>query len=178
MENFEKIKEKIIKSAKENGACKPEFRRALESSTLKELCNVLKDNFNWGCSNNVITPDLINEFKDEFASCDIFINQDVSSGFLLAWGSATVEAWGSATVEAYGSATVEAWGSATVEAYGSATVEAYDSATVKAWGSATVFCRSTIECKISDKVIIRRTDINTIQYCDENMKFEKIEPYI
>ena len=48
------------------------------------------------------------------------------------------------------------------------------SATVEAWDSAYIYCKSTIECKISDKAIIRRIDTNTIQFCSYELKFEKL----
>ena len=57
----------------------------------------------------------------------------------------------------------------------SATVRASDSATVEAWGSAYINCHSTIECKISEKSIICRWNTNTIQYCSDDLKFEKVE---
>jgi hypothetical protein len=183
MENFNQIKQLVLERAKPNGACSGEFKRALQSENLSELCQVLKDNFFWGCQNNVITHGLIEQFKEDFAQNEIWSNQNVSSGFCLASGNATVRASSNATVRASGNATVRAWDNATVEASGNATVEAWDNATVRASGNATVeawdnayiLCRTTIKCKISDKAIIRRWDINTIQYCDPDMKFEKVE---
>ena len=204
--NFEQIKKIILQKAKENGACQSEYRRALKSTNITEICQILKDNFNWGCCHGVITSEFIEQFKDDFAINEIFVNTNVVKGFVIASGSATVWASDSATVWASGSATVRAFdsatvwasdsatvrasGSATVRASGSATVRAFDSATVwasdsatvwafgsatvRASGSAYVNCNTTIECKISDHAIIRRTDTNIIQFCDGTMKFEKI----
>src|ERR1035437_10895152 len=100
MNNFDEIKAIVLKSAKENGACSGEYKKALESSDLSELCAVLKENFNWGCNNGVITTELLEKFKDGFAECEIFVNQNVTTGYMLASGSATVRAFGSATVRA------------------------------------------------------------------------------
>ncbi len=172
--NFEQIKKIILQKAKENGACQSEYRRALKSTNITEICQILKDNFNWGCCHGVITSEFIEQFKDDFAINEIFVNTNVVKGFVIASGSATVWASDSATVWASGSATVRAFDSATVWASGSATVRASDSATVWASGSAYVNCNTTIECKISDHAIIRRTDTNIIQFCDGTMKFEKI----
>jgi hypothetical protein len=84
------------------------------------------------------------------------------SATVEAWGSATVRASDSATVRASDSATVEASDSATVEAWGSATVRAWGSATVRAWGSAYINSYSTIEHKISERVILRYYHENRI----------------
>ena len=138
MEKFETLKTEILKRAKEQSACKEQYTRALKSNTYQELLQVVKDNFSWAATHKIIDADLIGEYKQVFNDNDIWCNESVSKGFLLATGSATVRATGSATVEAYDSATVEAYDSATVEAYDSATVRATGSATVEAYGSATV----------------------------------------
>ena len=192
--NFEQIKQIVLDRAKENEACKPEYKKALKITDLSELCQVLKENFNWGCTYNVITPEFIEQFKEDFAANEIFVNTNIVKGFLLvsdnatveASGNATVRAWDNATVEASGNATVRAWGNATVRASGNATVEASGNATVEAWGNVTVRawgnaytrCHSTIQCKICGQAIIRRWDINTIQFSDDNIKFEKVDAFV
>ena len=100
-----------------------------------------------------------------------------------AYGNSTVEATGNSTVEAYGSSTVNAYGNSTVKAYGSSTVNAYDSSTVNAYGNSTVKAYgnsyitsyNVFECKLSGKALWRITRLNTIRYCDPEMKFEKVE---
>ena len=179
--NFETIKTEILRRAKAAGACAVEYGRAYKSETLPELCNVVKDNFNWAVSNKVITSDLLMQFREDFAKNEIYVNGSVNKGFLLACDSATVEACDSATVEACDSATVEAYGSATVRACDSATVEACDSATVRAYDSATVeacdsaYCISytTTECKLSDNAIYRVRSTNTIYFASDNINFVK-----
>ena len=184
--NFDQIKKIVLERAKENGACTSEYKKALESNNTSELCQVLKDNFNWGCNHNVITPEFIEQFKDEFATNEIFVNTNIERGFLLASDNATVRASDNATVRAWDNATVRASDNATVRASDNATVEASDNATVRAWGNATVRasdnaytrCHSTIQCKISGQAIIRRWDTNTIQFCDEAIKFEKVDAFV
>ena len=190
MEKFETLKTEILKRAKEQSACKEQYTRALKSNTYQELLQVVKDNFSWAATHKIIDADLIGEYKQVFNDNDIWCNESVSKGFLLATDSATVEAYGSATVRAYGSATVRATDSATVEAYGSATVratdsatvEAYDSATVEAYDSATVratdssYCisYSTIECKLSKNAILRIIPTNTIYTAtDSELSFKE-----
>ncbi len=186
--NFETIKSEILRRAKDAHACTEQFSRAYKSEDMAQLCTVIKDNFWWACNNKVLTVDLLEQYKIEFAEHEIYVNISVERGFMLcdnatvkaygnatvkACGSATVEACGSATVEACDSATVEAWGSATVEACDSATVKACDSATVKAWGNAYCTSYSTIECKLSDNAIYRVRSSNTVYYASDDIKFEK-----
>jgi hypothetical protein len=135
---FNKLKNEILRRAKEAGACTAEYQRAYQSNDCVELMQVIKDNFHFAVSNKVIDSFLIESCKDQFNANGIYCNVDVSDGFLLASGSATVEAWGSATVEAWGNATVRAWDNATVEAWGNATVRAWGNATVEASDNATV----------------------------------------
>jgi hypothetical protein len=98
--------------------------------------------FRWGVND---------KFKDTFSENKIYHNVSVNTGYLYAYGSATVEAYGFATVKASGSATVEAYGSAYIN------------------------CHSTIECVLLNKAIVRRWDTNTIQYASDKLTFEKIE---
>ena len=179
-DNFEAIKAEILKRAKEHHACTEQYGRAYKSENLAELMQVIKDNFNWARHNDVVTPDIIEQYREDFAVNDIYLNVDVNRGFLIC-DNATVEAYGNATVEAHGSATVTAYGNATVTAYGSATVTACDNATVKAYGSATVtacdnaYCTSlyTIECKLHGNAIYRLRSENTIFYANDAIKFVK-----
>jgi len=196
--NFLEFKEEILKRAKEASACVDEYKRAYGSESFSELMQVIKDNFNFACSKKVIDSELIKLYKNQFSENEIYCNVNVSKGFLLAsgsasvkasgsasvkawgsasvkaWGSASVEAWGSASVKAWGSASVEAWGSASVEASGSASVEASGSASVEASGSVYITSYSIIECKLSENAIYRIRKSNTIRYTSYSIKFEKI----
>ena len=186
--NFKAIKAEILNRAKIAQACIEQYGRAYKSETLQELCDVIKNNFYWCTDNKVITPDLLMQYREDFAQNGIFINISVQSGFLLcdnatveAYDNTTVKAYGNAAVKAYGNATVKAYGNATVEAYDNATVEAYDNATVKAYGNATVeaydnaYCTSyyIIECKLSGNAIYKVRSTNTIYYSSNNIKFIK-----
>ena len=146
--NFEAIKAEILSRAKEARACTEQYGRAYKSETLQELCNVIKDNFHWCYNNKVITPDLLMQYREDFAQNEIFINISVQSGYLLC-DNATVEAWGNATVKACDNATVEAWGNAYCTSY------------------------CTIECKLSDNAIYRVRSTNTIYYSSDKINFIK-----
>jgi len=160
--DFEDIKAEILNRAKAAKACTEQYSRAYKSETLKELCSVIKDNFNWCFNNKVITSNLLMQYREDFAQNDIFINISVRSGFLLC-DNATVEAWGNATVEAYGNVTVEAYGNATVEAYGNATVKAWDNATVKAWDNATVEAYGNVTVEAWDNATVEAWGNATVE---------------
>ena len=179
MERFEELKKIILERAREAQACREQYGRAYMAESFQQLMEVVRDNFCWAVNNSVIDGDLIDTYQDEFNAGRIWHNEDVTEGFLLASGSATVRASGSATVEAYdsatvraydsatvrayGSATVRAYGSATVRAYGSATVEAYDSATVEAYGSATVRAYGSATVEAYDSATVEAYDSATVR---------------
>ena len=168
---FEEFKKIILDCAKKAAACTEQYRRAYSSESFKELTTVIRDNFFWCVNNDVITGELIDEYKQEFADGGIWHNENVTEGYMIATGSATVDASGSATVDAYGSATVrasdnvtvKAFGSATVKAYGSATVEASDNVTVDATGSATVRAFDNVTVEAFDNVTVKASDSATVE---------------
>ena len=163
--NFKTIKSEILRRAKDAHACTEQFSRAYKSEDMAQLCTVIKDNFWWACNNKVLTVDLLEQYKIEFAEHEIYVNISVERGFMLcdsatvkAWGNATVKACDNATVKAWGNATVKACDNATVEAWGNATVKACDNATVKAWDSATV--------KACDSATVEAWGNATVKACD------------
>ena len=188
---FKEIKQEILRRAHGAGACKEQYGRAYKAETMARLCRVIKDNWNWCCDNAVVTPDLLEKCRDEFAEQQIYVNVDTDNGFLLAWGyttveasgTATVRAWDNATVEALDNATVEAWDNATVRAShtatvrasGNATVEASDNATVEAWGNAYCTSYSMIKCKLSGHALHKVRSTNTVYFASDDIKFVKQE---
>ena len=147
---FSIFKSEIVKRCKDQNACKPEFKRILESGTFPDIFVVLKDNFFWAINHGVIDVTILESVKGEAAESAVFVNENVTYGYLLAGGNATVKAWDNATVEAGGNATVEAGGNATVEAGDNAFISSY----------------SRIECKISEHAIYRIISTNEIMVVD------------
>ena len=98
--NFNEIKQEILLRAKKASACKSEYVRAYAAKNLSELSQVIKDNFHWICFHDVLTVDLIEKYKEDFAANDIYANQDVNRGYLL-YRNAAVKVCGNAKVEAY-----------------------------------------------------------------------------
>ena len=164
-DNFEAIKAEILKRAKENYACKGQYGRAYKSKNLAELMQVIKDNFHWAYRHDVVTPDIIEQFREDFATNDIYLNVDANHGFLLC-DNATVTAYDNATVEAYGNAKVEACDNATVTAYDNAKVEAYDNAKVEAYDNAKVEAYGNAKVKAWDNATVTAWDNATVKAYD------------
>ena len=182
MNQFEEIKNEILERARKARACSGQYKRAYQSENIETLCDVIKDNFWWCCRNDVLDGELIDNYGEIFSENKIYHNVSVKNGFLLVSGNSTVKAYGNSTVEAYDRSTVEVYNNSTVKAYGNSTVNAYDRSTVEAYDNSTVEaynksyinCCSTVECVIKDNSIVRRWDLNTIQYASDKLKFEKI----
>ena len=155
---FEEIKQEILRRAHDAGACKEQYGRAYKAETMAGLCRVIKDNWGWCCDWNVVTPDLLEKCREEFAEQQIYVNVDTGNGFLLASGNATVEAWDNARVRASDNARVRAWGNATVRASDNATVEAWDNARVLAWGTAMVRASGNATVEAWDNTRVRAWD--------------------
>lgn len=150
MNQFEEIKNEILERARKARACSGQYKRAYQSENIETLCDVIKDNFWWCCRNDVLDGELIDNYGEIFSENKIYHNVSVKNGFLLVSGNSTVKA------------------------YGNSTVEAYDNSTVEAYNKSYINCCSTVECVIKDNSIVRRWDLNTIQYASDKLKFEKI----
>jgi len=61
--NFEELKEEILKRAKKAGACKGQYQRAAEATTIDELIEVLKDNLNFAKNNDILTIELSKQYE-------------------------------------------------------------------------------------------------------------------
>lgn len=182
MERFEELKQELLKRAKDADACKEQYARAYNAETLAQLMEVCRDNFSWACNNAVLDVYIITQYHDEFASGNIYANENVINGYLLcsnvsvsAWGCAIVEAYDNAIVEAYGSTTVRTHGNASVEAWSCAIVEANGNTIVKAHDNAYITSFFTIEVKLFDNAIYRIRENNTIRYANPEIKFELVE---
>ena len=152
---FRLLKEELLERAHKAGACREQYSRAYGAQTLEQLMDVVKDNFFWAVNNKVLDGEFIDKWSVEFNDSEIWHNQSVSRGYLIAYGNATVEASGNATVEASDNATVRAYGNATVEASDNATVRAYDNATVIAYDNATVIAYGNATVEASDNATVR-----------------------
>ena len=156
MDRFTEIKEEILCRAKKANACVEQYKRALESQTLQELAQVIKDNFTWCCRNKVLDVEIIEKYKSEFSAVEIYANESISSGYVVIDGKVE-QLSGNALAYMWDNATVaEMWGNATVaEMWGNATV-------TKMCDNSYISTYSYIECKINDNAIMRVRSENKI----------------
>lgn len=159
---FQVIKAIVLSRANEKQACTDQYLRARKSGSLTELLQVVKDNFHWVCRNGIITPDLIEKYRQEFADNDIFFNENTEYGFLLCC-NATAEAYGNTVVGVCGNSTVKSgdrtslmvWDNATVEAYDNAEVKVYDHAMAKVWATVTIEAYDNTSVEAHDYATVR-----------------------
>lgn len=170
-DNFKAIKQEILDRARAASACKKQYGRAYASETFQELCNVIKDNFEWCCDNKVLTTELLERYKADFATNRIYVNTNVTEGYLLATGTTTVTVRGNAVVIANDRAKVIARNKAKVIAYDDTIVIASDNtivrachnAAVKAYYNAMVIAHNNVTIEAFDNATMRVYD-NTIVY--------------
>ncbi len=62
---MKELQNKIVELAKKHSACAEPLRLATEAKTESELLQVVKDNFSWCYSRQVITPEILDEFTPE-----------------------------------------------------------------------------------------------------------------
>ena len=190
MERFEQFKKELLARAKAADACAEQYLRALHAETMDSLLAVVRDNFRWVVRNDVLTGEFINEWKDEFATGNIWHNCNVENGYLLATegrfvaydnssvvarGNSSVAAYDNSSFEANDNSSVVARGNSSVEAYDNSSVVAWDNSSVEAWGNSYTTSFDVIECKINEHAIHRIRKTNTIRYADKDMKFELVE---
>ena len=88
---FEELKKEILIRAHKAEACREEYGRAYGAETLDALMEVVRDNFNWCCNNDVLDGDIIDRYKAEFNAGKIWHNEArVTDGMLLLDNSSAV----------------------------------------------------------------------------------------
>ncbi len=139
--NFDELKQKVLKRAKEKGACSGGYKAALKSKTASALLEVIKENIGWVVSINMMTPDEIREWFGEklCTAHDIYFsgNHILMDRQSIHFGSSTSEHYGSSTSKHYDSSTSKHYDSSTSEHYGSSTSEHFGSSTSEHYGSST-----------------------------------------
>ena len=132
-DKFQEVKAEILRRAEQKEACKSQYSRANDASTVDEMLSVVKDNFAWCWHRQVVDIDLLNKLGEDvlwrngiYTSGEhhLEFSQDATL-FLLGSSQATIETWGSSQ------ATIKTWGSsqATIETRESsqATIETRES---------------------------------------------------
>ena len=108
-DKFQEVKAEILRRAEQKEACKSQYSRANDASTVDEMLSVVKDNFAWCWHRQVVDIDLLNKLGEDvlwrngiYTSGEhhLEFSQDATL-FLLGSSQATIETWGSsqATIE-------------------------------------------------------------------------------
>ena len=140
MDKFTEIKEEILRRAKNAKACVEQYKRALESQTLQELAQVIKDNFNWCCNRKVLDVEIVERYEIEFATVEIYANKSISNGYVVIDGEVEMLSGGAVAYMCDNSTVTNMWGNSTV---------------TKMCDNAYISTYNYIECKISGNAIMR-----------------------
>ena len=184
MERFNELKKEILRRAHEAHACIAEYGRACKAETLDDLMQVVRDNFRWCTSNDVVDGALIDAYKEEFNAGKIWHNESsITEGFMLMDGSSRGEFYGSSygvfydssRGEFYGSSYGEFHGSSYGVFYDSSRGVFYDSSRGVFYGSSYAISCDIKECELHDQAIYRIINLNEVRYADESMKFVKVK---
>ncbi len=183
MEKFNELKKIILDSAKKAESCKEEYAKAYKSTNDSELLQVIKDNFIWSCDNLVLTGELIDSFKDIFNKNQIWHNESiVKDAFIILSDNSSAELFGNSSARLLGNSSARLSDNSSARLFGNSSARLFDNSSARLFdnssaelsGNSYCICNSTIECRISDSAIVRRTDINTIEYSNENINFKKV----
>src|ERR1035441_1704802 len=154
MKTFEEFYKLLLKDAKDEDACEPEFKRALTCTNKKDLLQIIKDNFIWLYNNEIINKAFLfffysnAELKEQLIYTDndndinlktnsTIILLDSSHNTITSRGSSQnkIDSWGSSqnTIDSRDSSqnTIDSWGSS------HNTIDSRDSSqnTIDSWGS-------------------------------------------
>jgi hypothetical protein len=135
MKNFYKFKWDIISRGEAQRACAHGLRAARAAQTWMGLSDVIQQYFVWCCRHDVITADYIEQYRAEFAVCEIYLNEDVTDGYVLVNGSNSVTIRGNSKAYAVDNSNVIAYdcsmifahdNSTATTAYGYCSILSYD----------------------------------------------------
>lgn len=131
----------------ENAKYHDEWKKQV--STMSELCDIIKHDFEWCCICDILDVDIIKKYRDDFAANDIFANESVDHGYVLCSECDDIEIRGNAFVVArkncnilvanfvhviaYDNSQVQAWNNVTVEANDDTFITAMDEVNVTAY---------------------------------------------
>ena len=133
--DFGEYKKELIKISKTIDACKVGYAQLLKSESWFDLCLIVRDSFEWCVNNNLITPELIKEHWLDCKKANIFCNENVTNGFVIATSKSEITANGHSFVIAKGNSEITANDDVIVKAYDNAAVLAYDYSRVHTYGT-------------------------------------------
>lgn len=138
-ETFEDLKNRLIEEATSHFPCPGGMEDADNAFEFLEGTQVIKEHFVWLAQTGVLTPEIIQEFEEDFKVFDIYWNPErVKRGYALVTGEHQTYAEGEALVVALDHSSILASGNATVYAKNNSSVTAEDTVRINAYDHARV----------------------------------------
>lgn len=137
---FGEFKQQVIEFSKNLDACKEGFAQLQKAESWFDLCVIVRESFEWCVENKLITPELIKEHWIDCKKAGIFLNENVTNGFVIVTSGNEVTVCGNSFVIAFDDAVVSAYDTSYVIAHEKSEVLAYDHCYVKACDNAKVTC--------------------------------------
>ncbi len=163
MEQFTELKKEILERLDEHNN-EDKRDNLFNATTQKEFFDLFKSNFIFFCRNKIIDANLIEKYEYVFNSEKIYVNVDISDGYLFASENSVVTARDNSVVTAsYNSevtatenskvfatenSKVFATGNSEVNATGNSKVNAFDNSKVTATENSKVYARDN--SKVND----------------------------
>ena len=196
---FEELKKEILIRAHKAKACREQYGRAYGAETLDALMEVVRDNFNWCCNNDVLDGDIIDRYKAEFNAGKIWHNETrVTDGMLLLDNSraelrdnsravlrgnssavlldnSRAVLRGNSRAELRGNSSAVLLDNSRAELWDNSSAVLLDNSRAELWDNSYGISYSIKECKLHNHAIYRICETNEIRYVDESIRFVKVE---
>ena len=146
---FEELKKEILIRAHKAEACREQYGRAYGAETLDALMEVVRDNFNWCCDNDVLDGDIIDRYKAEFNAGKIWHNETrVTDGMLLLdnsravlWGNSSAVLRGNSSAVLRDNSRAVLWGNSSAVLRGNSSAVLWDNSSAVLWGNSSAVLR-------------------------------------
>ena len=164
MATFEETKAKLIVSAKLADACKEGFTKLKEAKTWFDLCVIARESFEWCIDNDLLTPELMTEHCKDCNNANLYCNENVTNGFVLATGNSEIDVHGHCLVVAKDNSIVHAYDTSYVIAKDHANIMCWDSTRVHAEGYAlvTAYNHSVVDVEKGTSAAVEAFDSSII----------------
>ena len=130
---FEELKKEILIRAHKAEACREQYGRAYGAETLDALMEVVRDNFNWCCDNDVLDGDIIDRYKAEFNAGKIWHNEArVTDGMLLLENSSAV-LWDNSSAVLRENSSAVLWDNSSAELWDNSSAVLRENSSAELW---------------------------------------------
>lgn len=162
---FKKLKNLIVPKIEEV----VDFEKSIE--TEEELFETIKNNFNHLCYTEVITVEIIKEYKNLFTKHNIFTNKNINNGYVLITENKTFKIKIDGTAVAFNNSKIRAYKKTTIYAYDNVSVTAFDNSMIILRGKATATVHeNAVVFAYADTKVIATHSCNIFAYDNSMIK--------